>query len=56
MSENENFNSSCITTAGNETFHGRLKSYLSGDETVIRCAGGLSKFVLGEIIGSNLVK
>ena len=28
MSENDNLNSSCITTAGNETFHGRLKSHL----------------------------
>ena len=42
MSENENMKSSCITTAG--------------DVTVIRCAGGLSKFVLGEIIGSSILK
>ena len=42
MSENENFNSSCITTAG--------------DETVIRCAGSPSKFVLGEIMNSSIVK
>ena len=53
---NENMNLHCITTAENQTFNERLKSYLLGDETVIRCAGTLSKFVLGEIIGSNLVK
>ena len=56
MSENQNFNSSCITTAGNETFHGRLKSFLSGDETVTRCISSLGKFVLGEILGSRIVK
>ena len=42
MSENENMNSSCIATAG--------------DETVIRCAEGLSKCVPGEIMGSSIVK
>ena len=41
MSENENMNSSCIITAGNETFQGRLKSYLSGDDTVIRLLADL---------------
>ena len=56
MSENQNFNSSCIATAGNETFHGRLKSFLRGDETVTRCIGGLGKFVLGEILGYRIVK
>ena len=45
-----------IITVGNETFQGRLKSCLADDDTVIRCAGSLDKFVLGEIIGSNLVK
>ena len=36
MSENECLNSSCIATAGNEIFHGRLKSYLARDNTEIR--------------------
>ena len=48
MSENYNLNYYCITTAGNETFHGRLKSYLAGDETVIRCTSTFGGFVLGE--------
>ena len=56
MSENENMNLYCITTARNETFHERLKSYLSGDETVIRCTGALGRIVLGEIMGSSIVK
>ena len=55
MSTNENLNSSCITTAENGTFHRRLRSYLAGDETVIRCADNLDKFVLCEIIGPSMV-
>ena len=46
MSENNNFKSSSITTVGNETFHGGLKFYLAGDETVIRCTSSLGRFVL----------
>ena len=56
MSENDNLSSSLITTAENEIFNERLKSYLSGDVTVIRYASTLGRFVLGEIMGSNLVK
>ena len=56
MSENENMNLYCITTAGNETFHGKLKSYLSRDETVTRCTGSFGRFVLGEIMSSSIVK
>ena len=55
MSENENMNLYCITTAGNETFHGKLKSYLSRDETVTQCTDSLGKFVLCEIIGPSMV-
>ena len=55
-SENDNLNLSCIITAGNETFHGRSKSYLAGDETVIRCINSPFKFILGEIMGSSIVK
>ena len=56
MSANDNFNSSCMTTSENSTFNGISKSYIAGDETVIKCANSISKFVLGEIIGFNLVK
>ena len=56
MSENDNFKSSCVTTAENYTLNERLKSCITGDATVIKFAGSLSKYVLGEIIDSNLVK
>ena len=56
MSEDDNFNSFCITTAGNETFHGILKFYLYGYKTVLRCISCLEKFVLGEIVGASIVK
>ena len=49
-------NSSCVATAGNEIFNGRLKFYIAGDWTVIRCIDCLDKFVLGEIMGSSIVK
>ena len=55
MSENDNLNSSC-TTAGNDTFHGRLKSHLQGDETLLRCISSLGKFVLSEIGGASVVE
>ena len=56
MCENINFNVSCITTAANYTFYEWLKSYISGDETVIWCADSLNKYVYCGNIGSNLVK
>ena len=56
VSENDNLNSSCITTAGNETFHGRLKSHLQGDETVLQSISTLGKFVLGYVVGASVVK
>ena len=56
MSENDNTNSSRITTAGNDTFHGRLKSHLQGDETVTLCISRIGKFVLGNTVGASVVK
>ena len=56
MSVNDNLNSSCITAAGNQTFHGRLKSHLQGDEIELRHISCLGKFVLGEIVGASVVK
>ena len=55
MSENDNLNSSC-TAAGNDTFHGRLKSHLQGDETVTLCISCIGKFVLGNTVGARVVK
>ena len=56
MSENEYLNSSCTATAGNETFHGRLKSYLAGDEIVIRCTSTLDGFVQVEKTDTRVTK
>ena len=55
-SENNNFSSSCITTAVNETFHGKLKSHLVGDKTVLMYICSLEKFVLGVIGGASVVE
>ena len=46
MSENDNLDLSCITTTVNETFHGKLKSHLQGDKTVLQRISSPGNFIL----------
>ena len=56
VSQNDNPNSSCIAAAVNETFHGRLKSHLQGDKTVLMYICSLENFILREIVGASVVE
>ena len=56
MSIYECLNSSSIAAAGDETFHGGLKSYLARDETVILCISTLVRLIPDDITCFILVE
>ena len=54
LEKNGVINASCVTTQGNELFHGRIKVYLKSNETIERCRNAVGKFTMGEMIARRL--